>query len=73
MMSKSKRYKIEARLKDNTISQLRIICELIKQVWKVFEAKYFENDYYRNKILTEILTIGRVPEDEENNDDEDEN
>jgi hypothetical protein len=54
MMSKKKRYKIERRLKQNTLQNLLLICAIIKEVWIHFEKKFYESDYYRQKKLQDI-------------------
>ena len=70
--SKKNRKFIDKRLRGNTANKLKIICDCIHKTWKVFEKKYYENDYQRNKILTDIMTFGIVPDEIDNLDDEEE-
>ena len=62
--SKKSRYKIERRLKANSVAALRYICGGLFQTWKVFEAQYFESDHFRLKRLNDINS-GAVQEEEE--------
>ena len=55
-----------ARLRENTVAKLTIICDCLRKTWKVFEKKYYENDFQRGKILTDILTLGIVPDEADN-------